>query len=102
MRQRIGSRLYDTTTARKVAEYETPQYRRGDFRWHRETLYKKRSGEIYLYGEGGPLTCYAERGSDGLLGCGSAIVPMSAETAIEWQADWERELDLMWGRELNA
>ena len=61
-----------------------------DFRYVRETLYKKRTGEFFICGDGGAASCYA--GScDGNSTCyGEAIIPLSLQDAKEWV---ERKLD---------
>lgn len=79
MRKIIDGRLYDTDTARSVGEWE----RGSGFGYTRETLYRKRTGEYFLHGEGGPQTQYAEwHGS--LLCDGERIVPLGFEKAREW------------------
>lgn len=84
MRKIIGGLLYDTDSAKKIAEYTLDDgTARGDFRWYEEALYLKKTGEFFLWGKGGPLTAYAERKADGSTG-GEKIFPISESTAREW------------------
>lgn len=89
MRKIIGSKSYDTDTARKVAGWDNMSDVR-DFHYFSETLYCKRTGEYFLHGEGGPLTRYAEpRGTNQWTG-GERIMPLSFDEATAWA---ERHMD---------
>jgi hypothetical protein len=56
----------------------------GNFSQFSETLYRKKTGEFFLYGEGGPMTKYAvAEGSNSWRG-GSRIMPLSFHEAREW------------------
>ena len=81
MKRIIDGKKYDTDTARFVASDED---HRGDFRYWCEDLYCKRTGEYFLYGEGGPMSKYAKS-----CGCNSwtgseAIVPLTESEARKW------------------
>ena len=60
MRKIINNKVYDTATATWIGlsdnghEYNALSY-------SGETLYRKRTGEYFLHGEGGPMTSYAVR-----------------------------------------
>ena len=89
MKKIIGGRLYDTETAREVGEWDNG-LGGGDFHSVEETLYRKRTGEYFLYGYGGPMSRYAEPyGSSGWQ-WGAEIRPLTYEEAREWA---ERCLD---------
>lgn len=75
-------RKYDTKTAKEVGCYENDGNWR-DFHHYEETLYKKRTGEYFLFGEGGPMTKYAER-VDNMWSGGKGINPLSYDEAREW------------------
>ena len=60
MKKIINGKLYNTETAKKLAEYSN-DCTWSDFRCLEEALYRKRTGEYFLYGSGGPLTGYAEK-----------------------------------------
>lgn len=84
MKKIINGRLYNTETATAVASdsYGYP----GDFSYWSETLYKKKTGELFLYGEGGPYSKYSQEHGDNSWGGGSAIIPESDFNAKEWVA----------------
>lgn len=89
MKKIIKNRLYDTATATEIAHRSTPVSTR-DFSYTRETLYRKRTGEYFLHGEGGALSRYASRDYDGMT-WGEDILPLSYDTAREWA---ERYMDV--------
>lgn len=78
----IKGKKYDTNTALKVAEWDNG-LGRSDHHAIFEMLYKKRTGEFFLYGEGGGLTGYSERVGN-LFGWGEKIIPLTIEAAKEW------------------
>ena len=81
MKKIINRKKYDTDTASFIEEYS--KHYRSDFRFIHEELYQKKTGEFFLYGEGGPLTRYAEQYNDG-KGYGSDIIPITEEDAMDW------------------
>lgn len=83
MQKIINGKMYDTDTATCIG---TRDYGLGpcDIDWFFEALYRKASGEYYLYGEGGPRTRYAvDRGGD-LISGGEDIIPLVIEDAKDW------------------
>jgi hypothetical protein len=82
MKKIINQKLYDTETATKVGEWSNG-YGQGDFRWAREELYMKRTGEYFLYGEGGGLSQYAGHYGDS-SGDGESIEPLTYSQARDW------------------
>jgi len=54
MKKIINGKRYDTETAQLIgsASYSN----RTDFRFWSEELYRKKTGEFFLYGEGGPAS----------------------------------------------
>ena len=82
MRRIINQKKYDTNTATKITfiKYLYPS----DFHWFTEVLYRKKNGEFFLCGKGGPLSKYGEEYSNGQLSGGSAIIPLSLEDAKAW------------------
>lgn len=83
MKKIINGRKYDTETAKKLG-YWSNAYSLSDFKHCEETLYKKRTGEFFLYGEGGAMTSYAQKDGDGLWMYGEAITPMTEKDAKQW------------------
>ena len=87
MKKIIKGKMYNTETAEMVGKMWESSPR--DFSFYREKLYRKKTGEFFLYGEGGPASKYAERcGLNEWCG-GSKIMPFTEEEAREWA---EREL----------
>lgn len=82
MKKIINNKVYDTATARKVGYWGNGLGCR-DFGWKEETLYRKKTGEFFLHGEGGPATNYAER-IDNAWSSGERIMPMSFAEARAW------------------
>lgn len=83
MKKIINGKAYDTDTAQKVAEWSNGLGYR-DFSWIEETLYRKRTGEYFLFGEGGPMTRYAESCGSNSWSSGSRISPLSYRDAAAW------------------
>lgn len=88
MKKIINGKKYDTETARFIGEDGFSNQR--DFNHWSEELYKKRTGEFFLYGEGGPLSRYAEVTGQNEWSGGEKIIPLSYDSAREWA---EKHLD---------
>ena len=89
MKKIINRKMYNTETAEEIAT-NSNNVPRNNFRWFDETLYRKKTGEFFLYGEGGALSAYAT-----VLGpkswCeGEGIIPLTLEEAMDW---CEKHLD---------
>lgn len=82
MRKVIRGKLYDTSTATKVGERTVGSPR--DFSHIQEELYRKRTGEYFLYGFGGAQTQYAETVDVNTWKGGEKIIPLTYEEAREW------------------
>lgn len=83
MKKIINGKLYDTETAKEVglrAHGEGPR----DFHYFVERLYRKRTGEYFLHGEGGPMTQYARTIGQNQWSGGEKIMPLDYQTAREW------------------
>lgn len=91
MKKRIGSRMYDTETAKLIAKRWTRGLHPGsDFRWMRETLFQKKTGEFFIFGAGGPMSEYARECSDGswTSGCGFRLLGSEhVQLWLEWAGD---------------
>jgi len=82
MRKIIRSKIYDTEKAQHIGSWDNGHYS-SDFEYCSEDLYRKKSGEFFMYGEGGPLSRYAKRhGND--VSYGKRITPLSYEAAQKW------------------
>lgn len=81
MKKIINGKKYDTDTAKKIAEYSTPD--RNSFSYTEETLYIKRTGEFFIHGYSYAAGAYAK--NNGFGWCASdGIRPISETEAREW------------------
>lgn len=85
MKKVINGKVYDTDTARKVGCID---YGLGDrlFGWS-ETLYVKRTGEYFLYGEGGPGSKYSVQIGVNQSSGSTKIFPLAYDDACKWAED---------------
>ena len=81
MKKIIAGKKYDTETAEKLGSYSQNA---GSFQYIKEVLYRKRTGEFFLYGEGGPASDYREQVELNTWSGGEAITPLSYEEAQRW------------------
>ena len=83
MKKIINGKLYDTDTAKEIGSRFRGESVR-DFHYSFEQLYKKRTGEYFLYGEGGPMSKYAETVGQNQWTGGKKIIPLDYKAATEW------------------
>ena len=89
MKKIINGKIYDTDKATEIGCNGNGGSWR-DFSHWEETLYRKRTGEYFLFGEGGPMTKYAEAQGQNSWSGGSRIMPMIYDEARSWA---EKNLD---------
>ncbi len=82
MKKIIGGKRYDTETAKEMGSYQ--YLYRNDFHWFAETLYRKSTGEYFLYGEGGPASRYSRSVGQNEWTGGERIIPLTVEAAQKW------------------
>lgn len=82
MKKIIRGKKYDTETAELIGEYQYSYPR--DFHYCREELYRKRTGEFFLHGEGGPLSKYSESVGQNEWSGGEEIIPIDLIDAKNW------------------
>lgn len=87
MKKVINGKMYDTETAKLVGNWDNGG-RGNDFNKCEESLYQKRTGEFFLYGEGGPMSKYAKSCGNNSWGWGSEIIPLTFEAAKEWSEEF--------------
>lgn len=81
MKKIIKNRVYDTDTAADLGTYATSLD--DNLNYVTETLYRKKTGEYFLWGQGGPQTKYAVQ--HGLNWSGSStIIPLTYDAARQW------------------
>lgn len=81
----INGSKFNTSTAKFLGGhgYSHP----GDFSYYDESLYRTKAGKYFLHGEGGPMSKYARSTGQNNWSGGSAILPMSRESAMEWSEE---------------
>lgn len=82
MKRAINYKIYDTSTAKKIGEWDNG-LPLDDLSYCSESLYRKKTGEffLYLYGESGASGKYAVRRN--YVG-GKKIIPLAYEEARQW------------------
>lgn len=83
MKKIINGKVYDTETAKELGSWRNAGSWR-DFSHKEETLYRKKTGEFFLYGQGGPMTNYAEATGTNSWSGGERIMPLTFADAREW------------------
>ena len=83
MKKIINGKKYDTKTAECVAEWHNRHFP-SDFDYCSEDLYRKKTGEFFLHGEGGARSKYAQRYGQNSWGGGEDITPLTEAEAREW------------------
>ena len=82
MKRIINGRRYDTQTAKRVGytSYSTP----GSLGYWSEDLYRKKTGEYFLHGQGGPMSKYSQSVGENEWTGGKEIIPLTLEEAQAW------------------
>ena len=81
MNKIINGKRYNTETAELIDSYSKFS---GSFEYIHEELYRKRTGEFFLYGKGGPRSKYAERVEQNTWQGGEDITPLNEDEAKAW------------------
>jgi len=79
----IKNRVYDTTKAKRLAEYEPNPYH-SDFHWYCETLFQKRTGEYFLHGDGNAASKYSKSCGQNEWCGDEKIIPLTYDEARQW------------------
>lgn len=82
MKKIINGKVYDTSTAHFAGSWDNGVY--GDLDSVSETLYRKRTGEFFILGEGGARTKYAKFSGDNRWSGGAQIIPLTWDSARQW------------------
>ena len=82
MKKIIDGKMYNTETATELGEFWNG-LSTNDFSNLSETLYRKKNGEFFLYGQGGAMTEYSQPVGD-MAGGGEKIIPFTKEQARNW------------------
>lgn len=82
MKKVINGKRYNTESAQYCGSHEYGYS--GDFDHMYEALYQKRTGEFFLYGNGGPNSKYREEISMNTWSGGEQIIPLTDDEARKW------------------
>lgn len=82
MKKIINGKRYDTETAQLIGS--TSYSNRTDFHFWSEELYRKKTGEFFLYCEGGPASKYGRQIEQNTWSGGEKIIPLTLAEAKEW------------------
>ena len=82
MKKIINGKKYNTETAKLIDErtYSNPS----DFNYVKESLYVKKTGELFLHGDGGAASPYAKRSSSNSWYGSEGIIPLTEREAMSW------------------
>lgn len=83
MKKIINGKVYDTTTAELLGSWSSPGSVT-NFSHFSESIYRKRTGEFFLHGEGGPASRYAVQIEQNSWRGGEKITPLSWDDARSW------------------
>jgi len=83
MKKIINNKRYDTEKATQVGIWSNDRSYR-DFSHCSETLYRKRTGEYFLHGAGGPMSKYRRAVDQNSWRGGEDITPLTVEEARRW------------------
>ena len=81
MKKISNGKVYDTETARYIGDWDNKQCEQD---YICEKLYCKRTGEYFLYGEGGPMTKYSKMEGANSWSSGEMIIPLIYDAARKW------------------
>ena len=84
MKKIINGKVYDTQKAECVGKWNNGL---AGFDWCEEELYRKRTGEFFLFGQGSARSRYAKSCGDNEWSGGEKIIPMSYQAAQKWAED---------------
>lgn len=83
MKKIINGKMYNTETAEFIGEDSYSNLR--DFNYYADSLYRKKNGEFFLVGEGGPNSKYSrEVGTNEWSGTHDNVILLSQKEAEEW------------------
>jgi hypothetical protein len=87
MKKIINGKKYNTETATMLADRWNGRAG-GDFGRVYEELYRKKTGEYFIYGEGGAMTKYSMSAGNNCWTGGEMIIPLTEAEAREWAEKW--------------
>ena len=83
MKKAIGGKIYDTGKAKFISEYKSGEGSTAIC----EKLYRKRTGEFFLYCTGGADSIYGVKGRGFTRLAGETLIPVLAGEANQWSIE---------------
>lgn len=83
MKKIISGKVYDTSTAELLGTYSSPGSA-ADFSHFKESIFRKRTGEFFIFGEGGSASRYAVQVEQNTWSGGFKIIPLTWDEARTW------------------
>jgi hypothetical protein len=83
MKKIINGKMYNTETAEEIGSWENTPYK-SNYIYFKEYLYRKRTGEFFLYGSGNAASKYCEETTNRMRSPGERIVPLTIKEAMVW------------------
>lgn len=83
MNRIINGKRYDTEITQCLAVHENMD-NRNNIDWWSEALYRKPTGEFFLYGIGNARSKYAQHANYGAMTGGEIITPITIADAKKW------------------
>lgn len=94
MKAIINGKTYNTETAKFISRDKfseaTPK---NDLEYFKECLYQKKTGEYFLYGEGGPNSKYSKNTKENEWSYGRKILPLTEKEANDWIIEFAKQSD---------
>ena len=83
MKKILNGKMYNTETAEEIGSWENTPYK-SNYIYFKEYLYRKKTGEFFLYGSGNASSKYCEVTADMMRSPGEKIVPLTKKEAMVW------------------
>lgn len=84
MKKIINGRRYDTDTAKEIYWWLDEAWPSNDLDFYEEGLYRKRTGEYFLYGYGNARSKYQQYIGNNSYSGGEGIIPLTEAEAHKW------------------
>ena len=82
----INGKKYNTDTAKLLGTWRA-EFSSTDYKYFEEYLYRTKSGNFFIYGEGGPDSPYRQQIEYNTWTGGESIIPITFEQARKWAED---------------
>lgn len=97
----IEGKTYNSSSAKLIGYWTNAETVEGDANFIYEALHRKRTGEYFLHGKGGPATRYGKRSKGASWKKSESIIPLTKQQAKDWakehlsDAEYEMEFEII-------